>query len=216
MSDLYYVFPDIHGEYNLLRRALDYVEQANPYGGKIIFLGDYIDRGPKNKEVLETVMYPPKNWEYITLLGNHEDIFLDAFHNKNINMLYDTGVLKEYGIEKSEDMSKFPKEILAWMKKLELFHFEDQNVFAHAYYDYSYPPEAQSKSQCVWHRMDDWQSFGNGDLHLTHGHTPRKNGPISSPNRTNLDAGAVFYGKYVIGVYQKGVKGPYEFIPFEK
>jgi serine/threonine protein phosphatase 1 len=212
---IYYVFPDIHGEYDLLRKALDYVEQKSHSGGKIIFLGDYIDRGSKNKEVLETVMNPPKNWEYVTLLGNHEDIFLDAFHEKNLNLLYDANVVREFGISTADEIDDFPKEILSWMKKLKLFHFEGHNVFAHANYNVKIAPDNQSKSYCIWSRMDDWQSFDK-DYHLTHGHTPRKHGPVSSPNRTNLDAGAVFYGRYVIGIYEDGVLGPIEFKEFIK
>jgi len=75
----YYAFPDIHGRKDLLRKALEFVYDANPEGDKIIFLGDYIDRGPDNYGVLKTVMNPPENWEFITLLGNHEEMFIDAY-----------------------------------------------------------------------------------------------------------------------------------------
>ena len=67
----YYCFPDIHGCSSLLNQALSFVYKENPNGGKIIFLGDYIDRGPDNLGVLQTVMHPPENWEFVTLLGNH-------------------------------------------------------------------------------------------------------------------------------------------------
>ncbi len=58
----YYCFPDIHGCNEVLKQALAFVYSQNPNGGKIIFLGDYIDRGPDNYGVLETVMNPPANW----------------------------------------------------------------------------------------------------------------------------------------------------------
>lgn len=225
MSDTYYCFPDIHGEYDLLRLALDFVYRKHPGGGKIIFLGDYIDRGPKNKKVLETVMNPPQNWEFICLKGNHEDIFCGAYRHEND--FYDLNVVFEFipkdtliTNEKTHKLSDkyFPKEIYEWMNTLKLFHFEDNNVFAHAYYDDNKLPEDQTSTQCLWLRMDNFQSFysKNNRLYLTHGHTPRVNGPITSPNRVNLDCGAVFHGRFVIGEYKNGIRGPVTFHQFEK
>jgi len=72
----YYVFPDIHGRNDLLQAALSFVYEQNPNGGKIVFLGDYIDRGSDNVGVLETVMNPPEGWEFVTLKGNHESMFV--------------------------------------------------------------------------------------------------------------------------------------------
>jgi hypothetical protein len=108
------------------------------------------------------------------------------------------------------------KSVIEWIANLKLFHIEDQNVFAHAFYDDTLMPEEQISSDVVWTRMDDWMTFQNNNqgLYLTHGHTPRKHGPIKSPNRTNLDVGAVFYGRFVIGEYHKGVQGPVDFHEF--
>lgn len=218
-NETYYCFPDIHGMNYLLQQALQFVYRKHPEGGKIIFIGDYIDRGPDNKSVLETVMYPPKNWEFICLMGNHEDIFINAYMNKT--EFYDVRVVQEYynkgGLITYESLhDNFPKEIVEWMTNLKKFHFEDNNIFAHAFYDDTVSPENQRDAMLLWYRMDDWMKFPSKDnrLHLTHGHTPRKNGPIQSPNRTNLDCGAVYYNRYVIGEYRKNVRGPVNFHEF--
>jgi serine/threonine protein phosphatase 1 len=216
----YYVFPDIHGCDDLLDQALSFVYKNNPNGGKIIFLGDYIDRGPDNKRVIETVMYPPPGWEFVCLMGNHEDMFIDAYERKD--RLYDFNVFVHFcppsiqPVTYDKAHAAFPKEVLEWMKGLKKFHFEDDNVFAHAFYDDTYPPGLQSSGSLLWTRMDDWMSFPSKDnrLFLTHGHTPRKHGPVKSPNRVNLDCGAVFYGRFVIGEYYEGVKGPTDFHEF--
>lgn len=224
MNDVYYCFPDIHGEYNLLKKALDFVYKKHPAGGKIIFLGDYIDRGPKNKEVLEAVMNPPEKWEFICLAGNHEDMFCGAFRKEN--QFYDNSVVFEYVPRKTlitdENIFEltqkyFPKELYEWMNNLKLSHIEDDNVFAHAYYDDAMSPENQSRLNTLWMRMSNSEPFLSKDnrLYLTHGHTPRVNGPILAPNRVNLDCGAVFHGRYVIGKYQKNVRGPIKFHSFE-
>lgn len=225
MSDYYYVFPDIHGRYDLLYLALNKLYHDHPEGGKIIFLGDYIDRGPNNKKVLETVMNPPDNWNFICLLGNHEQMFLDSYLDcyeapNNIIPFYDINVLKEYNSEAKTEIelaNSFPTDIVLWMQDLKLFHFEDDNVFSHADYDDSIPPEYQDKNRNIWNRYNDFDPFISiqGRLHLTHGHTPRKHGPLSALNRTNLDCGAYKHNRYVIGKYKQKVKGPIDFLEFE-
>src|SRR6056297_1743724 len=79
----YYCIPDIHGVHNLLQKALNFIYDKNPNGGKIVFLGDYIDRGPDNLGVLDTVMNPPAYWNFICLKGNHESIFVDSYMNRS-------------------------------------------------------------------------------------------------------------------------------------
>lgn len=214
----YYCFPDIHGRADLLQKALDFVYRENTSGGKIIFLGDYIDRGPENKCVLELVMNPPENWEFICLMGNHEQMFFDAMDG-NMSQFYDPKVGLEFVPEAKthDDIRKgMPKDIVDWMRNLKLSHIEGNNVFAHAYYDFRKKPEDQAASQVLWERMDDWESYHQNDdgLFLTHGHTPRKHGPVPAANRVNLDTGAVFHGTFVIGEYEVGVKGPVDFHKF--
>ncbi len=72
------------------------------------------------------------------------------------------------------------KSVIEWMSELKLFHIEDKNVFAHAFYDDDRLPEDQISSHVVWTRMDDWIKFNNDKqgLYLTHGHTPRKHAPV--------------------------------------
>jgi serine/threonine protein phosphatase 1 len=218
----YYCFPDIHGCSDALTLALDFVCKQNPEGGKIIFLGDYIDRGPDNLGVLNLVMNPPKNWEFVCLLGNHELMFIDSF--LTISDFYDKKAAKQIAKLNPNDFALYEdivkgidSKIINWMTNLKLCHIEDKNVFAHAFYDDSLSFYDQVTNKSVWYRMDDHMPFPNEKqgLYLTHGHTPKRNGPILSPNRCNLDAGAVFYGTYIIGEYASGVQGPVDFHRFQ-
>lgn len=221
-EERYYCFPDIHGCSGLLKDALSFVYGQNPNGGKIIFLGDYVDRGPDNLGVLQTVMNPPEGWEFVTLLGNHEQMFVESYMNGTA--FYDPKAAKDIAGFKQDEFVMYDhirqgidKSVIEWMHNLKVCHIEDKNVFAHAFYDDTLAPEEQREYNSVWRRMDDWMVFPNSKqgLYLTHGHTPRKHGPVQSPNRTNLDAGAVFYGRFVIAEYYKGVQGPVKFHEFQ-
>lgn len=217
----YYCFPDIHGCATLLKEALDYVYSQNPNGGKIIFLGDYIDRGPDNYGVLQIVMNPPEGWEFVTLLGNHEMMFLDSYMNGT--QFYDPKAAQDIAELKQDDFVMYDhirqgidRSIIEWMMNLKICHIEDKNVFAHAFYDDTLDLEDQRINDVIWTRMSDYETFQNGNqgLFLTHGHTPRKHGPVKSPNRVNLDCGAVFYDRFVIAEYHRGIQGPVAFHEF--
>ena len=180
-----------------MRKALEFVYDANPEGGKIIFLGDYIDRGPDNYGVLKTVMNPPENWEFITLLGNHEEMFIDAYIGRH----------EFFHMPTARDIAGFPRDelsapyqavwggidpsVIEWMQKLKLFHIEDKNVFAHTYYDDMVQPENQNRHTSCWLRISDFERYDNTyqGFYLTHGLPSRPDGPVKAPNRLNLDAG---------------------------
>lgn len=76
MSGRILVFGDIHGEYDKFMGAWDRA-QADPAVDELIFLGDYIDRGPNPRKVLDFLMGLPKGRVHL-LLGNHEKMFLEA------------------------------------------------------------------------------------------------------------------------------------------
>lgn len=215
----YYCFPDIHGMNDLLQKALDFVCKQNPEGGKIIFLGDYIDRGPDNTRVLNTVMNPPENWQFVCLKGNHEAMFVNSYLSMD-RFYHQPTAIEISGVENpklyEEIHSGIDRKIIQWMDNLPIFHIEDKNVFAHAYYDDTLKPEDQVEHICIWERLSDSERYWNDrqGLYLTHGHTPRKHGPVKAVNRVNLDAGAVFYGRFVIAEYQKDKQGPVNFYEF--
>lgn len=220
MSSNYYCIPDIHGMNNLLQKALNFIYDKESNGGKIIFLGDYIDRGPDNVGVLNTVMNPPQNWNFVCLKGNHESMFVNSYMNKD--RFYDIPTAVEISGVKEPKLYEeihdgIDAEIIRWMDSLPIFHIEGDNVFAHAYYEDTLAPENQIEKICVWDRMSDTEKYWNDNqgLYLTHGHTPRKHGPVNAPNRTNLDAGAVFYNRLVIAEFETGKQGPVNFHEFE-
>ncbi|MFA7407689.1 MAG: metallophosphoesterase [Anaerolineaceae bacterium] len=211
MSSTYYAIPDIHGRKDLLDKALNFIYRGNPGGGKIIFTGDYIDRGPDSREVLLTVMNPPEGWEFIALTGNHEELFVQNYLSKtrfyDFNTFKNLAGLGEFDppLQYDQVHDLIPQQLIEWMYHLPLYHLEDElNIFAHAWWG----PNPTRHTAC-WTRKGSEEPFeAPGGYFLTHGHTIEKDGPVRAPNRINLDCGAFKYGRLVIAQYEKGVRGP--------
>ena|ERR1700679_3911885 len=133
-----FAIPDIHGRYDLLKglwsTLLDH-HNLSLKEDKVIFLGDYVDRGLQSFEVLDFVSIltekHPKN--VIALAGNHEYLMLDYYTGKDkwglwkVNGGYSTiNNLKFMGMDEP------PEYILNWIKKLPLQHREEGFFFSHA------------------------------------------------------------------------------------
>ncbi|MGW8315692.1 MAG: metallophosphoesterase family protein [Bacteroidales bacterium] len=76
----YWFIGDIHGEWRLLERLLEQVQRFEPE--HILFVGDYIDRGPHSREVVELIMQ--MDVEVTCLMGNHEMMMLNAVEDLGI------------------------------------------------------------------------------------------------------------------------------------
>ena len=113
-----YAIGDVHGRCDLLRKILKQIKQdlkERPcQKSKLVMLGDYIDRGPQSKQVLELLSKSPlSGHEVICLRGNHEDMLLNFLNKtgKADTWLKNGGceTLKSYGI----DAKPFSKPLLS-------------------------------------------------------------------------------------------------------
>jgi hypothetical protein len=137
------IIGDIHGhadELELLLKKLDYTKKKGVYSHperKVLFVGDYIDRGPKIRETLEIVKSMTDNESAIALMGNHEynALCFDIKHPsgghlrphliKNIDQHYKT--LKAFHGNQDEF-----KDYLTWLKSLPLYYENEQFRAVHA------------------------------------------------------------------------------------
>jgi len=188
------VIGDIHGEYEKLMQVLS---KANWQAGKdtLIFLGDYIDRGPNSYKVVQFIKQLKEDYPELTVLlkGNHEDMAL-RYINKEISSqlyAYNGGMetLKSY-----EDNNLFYSDI-KWLNKLPLVHETEKYIFVHAGLMPSIPLYQQKEEDMLWIRDEflnhDDSSF---DKVIIHGHTAVKEVETLGW-RINLDTGAGKGGK---------------------
>lgn len=197
-----YVIPDIHGFCNELKLLLDEIIPLQQ-SDKLIFLGDYIDRGPDTPGVIELLVNLKKQYKdsIVFLRGNHEEMLLSAFGlNKKINphnpmqalMWLETGGAST--ISQYRDGGKeVPQEHIEFIKNTEYYHIHDKYLFVHAGYpDHNAPIEEQNVDEFVWDRtLFEFVKRGgklNSKYTVVTGHNYK--GPFVSGNFMMLDCSA--------------------------
>jgi len=200
---------DIHGCLAPLRTLLAMIE-TRWVSGTVVFLGDYIDRGPDSCGVIELLKAGPEKpgWQWITLKGNHEDMMVGAYAGRSERDWWlDNGGLET---ELSYD-GRVPAEDLLWADRLPLIHVDVHRIFVHAGVVPEFPLDRQSPRDLLWLRTYPVSDYWG--KHLCHGHTPSRTNPQTIGNRTNIDSGCVFSGKLTCAVFDDDVAGgPIEFI----
>ena len=84
----YYIIGDIHGSLSNLQNLCKKIEDVINDDDVIIFIGDYIDRGPHSFEVIEYLISLAKSRTSIFLRGNHEDMLLDYLDGRDSSNIY--------------------------------------------------------------------------------------------------------------------------------
>jgi serine/threonine protein phosphatase 1 len=190
---------DIHGCNNELKRLLSLID-SDPLTDKIVFLGDYIDRGPDSRAVIDTVLDFKKTFpDAICLRGNHEELFLDSYLNeKNVELyLFNRGAstLHSYGVSIADFPAvKFlPEEHLQFFTNLPLYYETDDYIFVHAGLRPKISLEEQSPEDILWIRSEFINSRWDFGKTVIFGHTPLSE-PLIEKNKIGIDTGAVYGG----------------------
>lgn len=212
---LTYVIPDIHGRYDLLSEALaEIAAHAAGEAGIIVTIGDYVDKGPDSKAVIERLLSGVgPGWSLVALKGNHDAMMLQALRDPSkLAAWLDKGgdtALASYG----GDPAAVPQSHIAWLEQLRLLHIDAQRLYVHAGVDPGIPLDRQSEATLMWKRYPKGFSGGFGKLHVVHGHDNFPDGPLLYEGRTNLDTLAWRTGRLTVGVFDDDKPGgPVDFI----
>ena len=208
-----FVIADIHGRHDLLVAAIERIEQASHSGGTIVFTGDYVDRGPASRQVIETLMEGPKasGWTWIFLRGNHEEIMLAGCLGVLQWWLPNGGgaTLMSYGqnVGEAVDVSVVPSSHLEWMRGLRVMYTDGMRLFVHAGVQKGVPLTEQDEQKNTWMLYPDGDHEGYSHLHVVHGHHQHEDGPLLFEGRSNFDTLAWYTGRLVVGVFDDDVPG---------
>ncbi len=200
---LTYVIPDIHGRCDLLTRALTGISaHADGKAGRIVAIGDYVDKGPDSKQVIDLLLSgAPGGWDFIALKGNHDAMMQQALRDPaKMARWRERGgdaALQSYG----GDPAAVPQTHIAWLDQLRLIHVDAHRVYVHAGVDPQVPLDRQSEETLLWKRYPRGYQGGFRDLHVVHGHDNDPDGPLLYEGRTNLDTLAWKTGRLTVGVF---------------
>ena len=212
-----YALSDIHG---CLDKLVALVERCRVNGGhsaKFVFLGDYIDRGPDSRGVLEFVIDLQRRMpsQVVCLCGNHEDLALNAIDDASqIDqwLVHNGGdkALRSYG---ATHPSEVPADHVAWLRALVTHHDDGRRFFVHAGINPARPLDRQNRHDLLWMRepfLSDPRDYGR---FIVHGHTPIKGGqPDLRVNRVNVDTAAVLGGPLTAAVFDEVQTAPIGFL----
>jgi serine/threonine protein phosphatase 1 len=212
---LTYVIADIHGRADLLAAAVQLIDRhASGRCGTLITLGDYVDRGPNSREVIELLMGGSNpGWELVCLKGNHEVLMEEAANQEfAIRSWLSKGggaTLVSYGYEPgaASNLSIIPRAHLDWISARPLLYADRFRVYVHAGVDPRRDISDQPPETLLWKRYADEDARGLGRRHVVHGHTGLANGPVTTGARTNLDTLAWRTGRLTVGVFADDLPG---------
>jgi serine/threonine protein phosphatase 1 len=212
-----YAFGDVHGCLDQLKRLVEHCERdTGAQKTKLIFLGDYIDRGPDSRGVVDFLMNRQKCSpdEFICLRGNHEDLLLSAIGDEadEPNWLLNGGLstLYSYRVSSAFDI---PPAHIEWFRSLPFFHDDGRRFFVHAGVHPARSLDQQDTHDLLWIREPFLSSSKDFGRLIVHGHTPLSGGiPDQRHNRLNIDTGAVYGQPLTAAVFTPGALNPIKFL----
>jgi serine/threonine protein phosphatase 1 len=218
-----YVIGDIHGRLDLLDRVIHAihrdVEEHGP-GALTVALGDYIDRGPASRGVLDRLVGNPFPTPFVALKGNHEAL-LEAFLadpavGKHWRRLGGIETLHSYGVPVSRLMvgkdyaeaadrlrAALPAEHVRFLQSMKTSLSHGKYFLCHAGVRPGVPLESQQEKDLLWIRGEFLSSKMDFGKIVVHGHTPTPE-PEVLPNRINIDTGAFATGRLACVVLEGG------------
>lgn len=186
---------DIHGCVESMEAILQKLEPY--YDRTFIFVGDYIDRGPSSKQVVDYLLDFRQKVDCIFIRGNHEQMLLDAFNKGDVSLWMMNGgrtTLESYNL--AVDSASLPEDHEQFYKNTRLYYETENYFFVHA---------GMSPGKTIAQNLEDEEEMHEFLWERSHlnvfetpwektvvfGHTPREE-PIVKDNMIGIDTGCVY------------------------
>jgi serine/threonine protein phosphatase 1 len=181
-----WVIPDTHGCVKTVEALFTNIIKPARYD-EIWFLGDYIDRGPDSKGVIDFIRTLQKDeYNVIALKGNHEDMavelydaensrsggWLNLFNVKKQSAWLEMGgkeTLKSFGVSHAREI---PPDYVEWMRALPYYVDLEQFVLVHAGLNFKNEDPFEDKLSMLWLRDYEIKPEMIGYRRIIHGHMP--------------------------------------------
>ncbi len=213
-----YAVGDIHGSLTHLTRLVEIVPFEPE--DRIIFMGDYIDRGPDSRGTVAFLLeFRRKFPRSVFLRGNHEEMFEDFLHRSG---QFSPGIfllnggsetLRSYGLDPEEPaMARdFPADHLKFLFGTDLMHREEGLLFVHAGIRPGVPLEKQDREDLLWIREEFFLREHTLGLTVVFGHTPLREIFQNLPYAVGIDTGAVYGGRLTcVELFEGTIQNTYQ------
>ena len=184
-----YVIGDIHGCLEPLQRLMERVSPGPT--DEVVFVGDYIDRGPRSREVVDYLLRFPHRCVF--LMGNHERMLLNFLGGEDEDLYLENGgqeTLRSYG----GDPQAIPGSHLTFFQNLRPMHETSDYLVVHAGIRPMVPLAEQSLHDMIWIRHEFIKFLGRYPKPVIFGHTPLRQ-VLMAEDRIGIDTGCVYGGK---------------------
>jgi serine/threonine protein phosphatase 1 len=205
-----YAVGDIHGRYDCLQAMFELIDQdRSTHPASVIhevYLGDYVDRGPNSREVIEALIKRQLIHQALCLMGNHDDMFNKWLHFAPSPPWFLQGgleTLASYGVDTQSVamladtheslIATVPASHRQFLRKLPDHHRVDDILFVHAGVDPHEPVFMQDSKNYLWIREPFLSSTRWRGMLIVHGHTMAPE-PVVRNNRIGTDTGAFMSG----------------------
>ncbi len=190
-----YAIGDIHGCADKLRRLIDQLA-IDPKQDQLVFVGDYIDRGPDSFEVVDYLLGLKNIFPNVVFLkGNHEQMLEDYLAGPDkLTFLINGGqaTLDSYLRHRPSPQGPvFPLRHQVFFKGLRLFYETENYLFVHAGLKPKVPLAQQHPGDLLWIRSQFIYSDVDFGKQVVFGHTPFPE-PLVQANKIGIDTGAVY------------------------
>ncbi len=220
-----YAIGDVHGRADLLERVFTKIDAhlaANPVVRPVhVLVGDYIDRGPASREVIDLLIGRSQVQEMVCLRGNHEAFLFEFMrHPRSLRewgLMGGRETLISYGLQPplkadaaienemaAELRAVFPKSHRHFIGRLQNFFVCGGYFFVHAGVRPRVPLGQQKEEDLLWIRDDFLLHEDDFGKMIVHGHTPVRDVDFR-PNRINIDTGAYATGQLSCLMIEKDV-----------
>jgi serine/threonine protein phosphatase 1 len=210
-----YVIGDVHGRADLLEEMFRRIDRDIADTERVrtteIFLGDYVDRGPNSRRVIDALIARGAQRQAIFLKGNHEALMLQFLREPDTLPEWLRGgaaaTLASYGIaptahpspKQARDVAvalrgSIPEGHSRFLLNLKPFHSCGDYFFVHAGVRPGVPLSRQREDDLLWIRSPFLEHAEDYGRMIVHGHTPVTQ-PEFRANRINIDTGAFATGR---------------------
>lgn len=204
---------DIHGHAKTLLMLIHKVEREAAEGDSLVFLGDYIDRGPDSRAVVDYIIKVSARWpgSVTCLEGNHEAVLLDVLRGDSESKQIFLANGGPATIQSYTDSSQLPpigqyipREHISFFRNLKPWYEDEHAYYVHAGFTPGLRPEHCKGRDWLWIREEFVDSTDNWGKPVVFGHSPQRRwddsagrqifAPLNRPEKIGIDTGCCYGG----------------------